>query len=115
MQYLIPGWTFIPSGPPSTGDSARLSSSGLISSARASCEKTSFVALGFGSAAVNGWLAIPNSFSAETMAHQGWDSLTFDMQHGVVDYQAMVPMLQASSTTDTVPVVRVPWLEPASS
>ena len=65
-----------------------------------------------GGAAVNGWLAIPNSFSAETMAHQGWDSLTIDLQHGMVDYQAMVPMLQAISTTSTVPVVRVPWLEP---
>ncbi|SDD61316.1 4-hydroxy-2-oxoheptanedioate aldolase [Variovorax sp. CF079] len=65
-----------------------------------------------GGAAVNGWLAIPNSFSAETMAHQGWDSLTIDLQHGVVDYQAMLPMLQAISTTNTVPVVRVPWLEP---
>ena len=65
-----------------------------------------------GGAVVNGWLAIPNSFSAETMAHQGWDSLTIDLQHGVVDYQAMVTMLQAVSTTDTVPVVRVPWLEP---
>ena len=65
-----------------------------------------------GGAIVNGWLAIPNSFSAETMAHQGWDSLTIDLQHGVVDYQAMVTMLQAISTTDTVPVVRVPWLEP---
>jgi 4-hydroxy-2-oxoheptanedioate aldolase len=65
-----------------------------------------------GGAVVNGWLAIPNSFSAETMAHQGWDSLTIDLQHGVVDYQAMVTMLQAISTTATVPVVRVPWLEP---
>ena len=65
-----------------------------------------------GGAAVNGWLAIANSFSAETMAHQGWDSLTIDLQHGVVDYQAMLPMLQAISTTATVPVVRVPWLEP---
>lgn len=64
-----------------------------------------------GGAAVNGWLAIPNGFAAETMAHQGWDSLTIDLQHGVVDYQAMVGMLQAISTTDTVPVVRVPWLE----
>ena len=63
-------------------------------------------------AAVNGWLAIPNSFSAETMAHQGWDTLTIDLQHGVLDYQAMVTMLQAISTTPTVPVVRVPWLEP---
>jgi 4-hydroxy-2-oxoheptanedioate aldolase len=63
-------------------------------------------------AAVNGWLAIANSFSAETMAHQGWDTLTIDLQHGVVDYQAMVGMLQAISTTPTVPIVRVPWLEP---
>ena len=65
-----------------------------------------------GGAAVNGWLAIPNSFATETMAHQGWDTLTVDMQHGVNDYQAMVTLLQAISTTDTVPVVRVPWLEP---
>jgi len=63
-------------------------------------------------AAVNGWLAIGNSFSAETMAHQGWDTLTIDLQHGVIDYQAMLPMLQAISTTPTVPIVRVPWLEP---
>jgi 4-hydroxy-2-oxoheptanedioate aldolase len=65
-----------------------------------------------GGAAINGWLAVPNSFSAETMAAQGWDTLTIDLQHGVVDYQAMVQMLQAISTTPTVPVVRVPWLEP---
>lgn len=65
-----------------------------------------------GGAVVNGWLAIPAGFSAETMAHQGWDSLTIDMQHGVMDYQAAVNMLTAISTTGTVPVVRVPWLEP---
>ena len=65
-----------------------------------------------GGAVVNGWLSVPSSFSAETMAHQGWDSLTIDLQHGVVDYAGMLPMLQAISTTDTVPVVRVPWLEP---
>jgi len=65
-----------------------------------------------GGAAVNGWLASAYSFSAETMAHQGWDSLTIDLQHGVIDYAAMVTMLQAISTTATVPVVRVPWLEP---
>ena len=66
-----------------------------------------------GEAAINGWLAIPNVFSAETMAHQGWDSLTIDMQHGVIDYQSSVEMLTAISTTDTVPILRVPWLDPA--
>ncbi len=65
-----------------------------------------------GEPAINGWLAIANSFSAEVMAHQGWDTLTIDLQHGVIDYAALVPMLQAISTTPTVPIVRVPWLEP---
>ncbi len=63
--------------------------------------------------AVNGWLAIPDGFSAELMAHQGWDTLTIDMQHGVIDYPAMLAMLQAMSATPTMPVVRVPWLEPS--
>ena len=65
-----------------------------------------------GAAAINGWLAIPSSFSAEVMAHQGWDSLTIDMQHGVIDYNDLAPMLAAISTTETVPLVRAPWLEP---
>ena len=65
-----------------------------------------------GAAVVNGWLAIPNVFSAETMAHAGWDSLTVDMQHGVVDYNATLAMLTAISTTPAMPLVRVPWLDP---
>ena len=64
--------------------------------------------------ATNGWLAIPSSYSAELMAHQGWDSLTVDLQHGVVDYQAAVGMLQAISTVPSVvPMARVPWNDPA--
>lgn len=66
-----------------------------------------------GEAVVNGWLSIPSSFSAEVMAHQGFDSLTVDMQHGVIDYQAAVTMLQAISTTSTIPLARVPWNDPA--
>jgi 4-hydroxy-2-oxoheptanedioate aldolase len=65
-----------------------------------------------GRTAVNGWLHVPSSFSAEVMAHAGWDSLTIDMQHGPVDYESLIPMLQAISTTDTVPVVRVLWNDP---
>ena len=65
-----------------------------------------------GKAVVNGWLQIPNSFSAEVMAHQGWDSLTIDMQHGLIDYSNALPMLQAISTTDVVPMARVNWNEP---
>lgn len=67
-----------------------------------------------GGTVVNGWLHVPSSFSAEVMAHAGLDSLTIDMQHGPVDYGSLVPMLQAISTTDTVPVVRVPWNDPGT-
>jgi 4-hydroxy-2-oxoheptanedioate aldolase len=62
---------------------------------------------------VNGWLAIPSSISAELMAQAGWDSLCVDLQHGAIDYQTAVTMLQAISTTDTMPLVRVPWNDPA--
>lgn len=60
---------------------------------------------------INGWLAMPCGFSAELMARQGWDSLTVDMQHGLVDYADATRMLTAVATTTTVPLVRVPWLE----
>jgi 4-hydroxy-2-oxoheptanedioate aldolase len=62
---------------------------------------------------VNGWLAIPNSYSAEVMAHQGWDAVTIDLQHGPVDFQTAVTMLQAISTTNAVPMARVPWNDAA--
>ena len=65
-----------------------------------------------GKAVVNGWLQIPSSFSAEVMANQGWDSLTVDMQHGVIDYPNALQMLQAISTTETVPLARVNWNDP---
>src|SRR5207247_2088858 len=66
-----------------------------------------------GEAAVNGWLSIPSGFSAEVMAHQDFDSLTVDMQHGVVDYQVGVNMLQGISTTGVIPLARIPWNDPA--
>ena len=65
-----------------------------------------------GGSAINGWLQIPNSFTAELMANQNWDSLTLDMQHGVIDYSHAISMLQAISTTDVVPMARVNWNEP---
>ena len=65
-----------------------------------------------GGSAINGWLQIPNSFTAELMANQSWDSLTLDMQHGVIDYSHAISMLQAISTTNVVPLARVNWNEP---
>ena len=66
-----------------------------------------------GGVVVNGWLSIPSSFSAEVMAHQGFDSLVIDMQHGVVDDGALVIMLQAISTTPVIPLARASWNDPA--
>src|SRR5947207_3308119 len=66
-----------------------------------------------GRAVINSWLGIPSSFSAEVMASMGWDSLVVDMQHGMIDYQMMVTMLQGISTTNVTPLVRVPWNDPA--
>ena len=65
-----------------------------------------------GEAVINGWCSIPSSFSAEIMAHQGFDSITVDMQHGLVGYQVAVTMLQAISTTPVIPLTRVPWNDP---
>ena len=61
---------------------------------------------------INSWLSVPSSFSAEVMANQGWDSVTIDMQHGLIDYPNAVNMLQAISTTETTPLARVNWNEP---
>jgi 4-hydroxy-2-oxoheptanedioate aldolase len=65
-----------------------------------------------GKSAIGGWLSIPSSFTAEAMAHQGFDWLCVDMQHGLIEYKDSVTMLQAISTTETVPIVRVPWNDP---
>ena len=48
-----------------------------------------------GKPVINGWLQIPHSYPAEVMAKQGYDSLTIDTQHGVVDYPNALQMLQA--------------------
>lgn len=63
---------------------------------------------------VGGWTAIPSAFSTEIYAAQGWDSVTLDMQHGALDINDVVPLLQAiNSAGDATPLVRVPWNDPA--
>src|SRR5216117_48485 len=61
-----------------------------------------------------GWLSVSHGFTAEIMARQGFDALVVDMQHGLTDMANLWPMLQAISQTDTVPVVRVAWNDPAA-
>ena len=67
-----------------------------------------------GQPVINGWLSIGNSFTAEIMAEQGYDALTVDLQHGAVDYQAMLAMFQAIRASADTPMARVPWLDPGA-
>ena len=65
-----------------------------------------------GRGTLNGWLSINSAFTAEIMANQGYDSVTVDMQHGALDYEGMLSMLQAVRASGVVPMVRVPWNHP---
>lgn len=65
-----------------------------------------------GKHANNIWLSIGNGYSAEMIAHQGWDSVTVDLQHAPTDFKDALAMLSAISTTPCVPLVRVPWNAP---
>lgn len=56
---------------------------------------------------LNAWCGIPSAYSAEVLGHQGFDSVTIDLQHGMIGFDAAVPMLQALSSTPAVPLVRV--------
>lgn len=55
---------------------------------------------------------LPCTFTAEVFARAGWDSVTFDMQHGLHDYASVVACMQALQATAAMPLVRVPWNEP---
>ncbi|HET7083860.1 MAG TPA: aldolase/citrate lyase family protein [Rhizomicrobium sp.] len=65
-----------------------------------------------GKPALNCWITLPGILAAEMLAHQGWDSLTVDLQHGASDFASMCAMFAAISTTETVPLMRVAWNTP---
>ena len=61
---------------------------------------------------VNAWLSIPSSYLAEGAGHQGFSSVTVDLQHGLIGFETAIHMLQAISATSAVPLVRSPSKEP---
>ncbi|MEM6891638.1 MAG: aldolase/citrate lyase family protein [Pseudomonadota bacterium] len=65
-----------------------------------------------GEPALNGWLNIGHTFSAEIMAAQSFDALTIDCQHGPIDYAALLPMFQALKASGKTLMARVPWRDP---
>ena len=65
-----------------------------------------------GESALFGWLLMPDPIIAEIVAKQGYDAVTIDVQHGLIDYQMALSMLQAMSGGTVFPFARVPWLDP---
>jgi len=62
---------------------------------------------------VNGWLSISSPYVAELAAHQGYDALTVDMQHGMVGFEGAMAMFQAIATTAVIPMARPSENSPA--
>lgn len=65
-----------------------------------------------GGTAVNGWCAIPSTVTAEIMGRAGFDTVTVDLQHGLVDYQMALTMCQVLQGLPAPVLARVPWNEP---
>ena len=59
------------------------------------------------------WSVVPGSFGAELMAGAGVDYVCVDGQHGVLGYDAMVPMLQSIKAAGAAPLARVVKNDPA--
>lgn len=57
---------------------------------------------------INAWLSIPSGYLAEGAGHQGFHSITVDLQHGLIGFETAVSMLQAISSTPAIPLVRAP-------
>lgn len=65
-----------------------------------------------GGTAVNGWCAIPSPVTAEIMGRAGFDLMTVDLQHGLIDYQSALTLLQVLQGLPAPVLARVPWNEP---
>src|SRR5918992_583159 len=53
------------------------------------------------------WMTVPGSIGAEILARAGVDYVCVDQQHGVIDYDSMVPMFQAIRAEGPAPITRV--------
>lgn len=65
-----------------------------------------------GRAGVGLWLTLPDPSVAEQLGSVDPDYLVVDMQHGMIDYADVRPLLQAMQRSAATPFVRVPWNEP---
>jgi len=73
-----------------------------------------------GGQTIGAWLTFDGAFSAEVLAHlsqgrpgAGFDWLCIDLQHGLSDTATLQAALRAMAGTPVIPIVRVPWNDPA--
>jgi 4-hydroxy-2-oxoheptanedioate aldolase len=66
-----------------------------------------------GKTALGTFVTTPSAWIAELLAHQGYDTLLIDKQHGLIDLQQILAMLRGASSGRAVPLVRVAWADPA--
>lgn len=67
-----------------------------------------------GAPAYNAWLTIPAAWPAELLAATGFESVTIDLQHGLIDAPAALQILQAVDQRRCAVLVRLAWSEPAA-
>lgn len=65
-----------------------------------------------GASATNHFLTLPSPWTAELAGLAGFDSVTIDMQHGLMDLNQTQQMIVALSATSTAAIVRIPWNSP---
>ncbi|MEI7771753.1 MAG: aldolase/citrate lyase family protein [Chloroflexales bacterium] len=67
-----------------------------------------------GGVTYNGWLTIPAPWPAELLVEVGFESLTIDLQHGLIDDPAALQILQTVDQRRCAALVRLAWNEPAA-
>jgi 2-keto-3-deoxy-L-rhamnonate aldolase RhmA len=65
-----------------------------------------------GEAAVGVLIALGHPDVTELLSRAGFDFLYLDDEHGPMDYETLLQMMQAMNGTDCTPVVRVQWNDP---
>ncbi len=64
-----------------------------------------------GKPAIGVWQMTNGADNAEILAHAGFDAVLIDAEHGSMDIETVGNLVTAIKTTDTTPLVRVPWNE----
>lgn len=66
-----------------------------------------------GRTAVNAWISGDSGYLTEVLSHAGFDAVTVDLQHGMFGVDGALRLLQAVSTSPSVPLVRPSSLDAA--